>query len=70
MVGWQEVLLECPGHRFGPRALLLPELPPHRSSDGMWVVITAAWPRHLDEWAVEFGEIIKEPDFHSAPDNK
>lgn len=24
----------------------------------------------LDEWAVEFGEIIKEPDSHNAPDNK
>lgn len=38
--------------------------------NGMWVVITAAWCGHLDEWAVEFGEIIKEPDFHTAPDNK
>lgn len=24
----------------------------------------------LDEWAVEFGEIIKEPDSHNAPGNK
>lgn len=37
---------------------------------GGWVAISAAWWWQLDEWAVEFGEIIKEPDSHNAPDNK
>jgi len=42
----------------------------HSSPDGLWVVISAGWWWQLDEWAVEFGEIIKEPDSHSVPDNK
>lgn len=37
---------------------------------GGWVVISVVWWWKLDEWAVEFGEIIKEPDSHNAPDNK